>query len=368
MTGRPDAGKIPAIIIHDENEQAGRIRRLVIAFSGYVLAFLCAAFPGHLLGFSRGVDWTGIFLFLVVPFVAFYVCLFVLMYTGINRRFRDPGLIFVQQFVGIIVTTVACYYAIDTIRGACLILYIHIFYFGVFHHRLRGFILLLLETALLYTVLIVLLHHYHPDAITVKTEIMRLIILMTALVWTAVMGNYLELLRSKLRQLAIRDELTGTLNRRELFKMLSREKSLADRSGIPFTICMLDLDDFKEVNDTCGYQTGDQVLREFAQAVKENIRAEDYLGRYGGEAFMVVFANFAYKEIGGNNLCVHRLREMTEKLSFPEISPAFRLTVSIGVSVYQTGDSIDTLVARAHAALYDAKRNGKNRVEFRHHA
>ncbi|MEW6079922.1 MAG: GGDEF domain-containing protein [Thermodesulfobacteriota bacterium] len=365
MTNRPGTVKIPTIIIHDGNEQAVRIRRLIIAFSGYVLAFFCVAFPAHLLGFTRDLNWAAIFLFQVLPFVAFYICLFILMHTGINRRFRDPGLIFIQQFVGIIITTVVCYYAIDSIRGACLILYIHIFYFGAFHHRPRGFVFLLLETVVLYTVLIVLLHRYHPAAIVIKTEVMRLIILMTALVWTAVMGNYLELLRSKIRQLAIRDELTGTLNRRELFKMLSREKSLADRSGIPFSVCMLDLDDFKGVNDTYGHQVGDQVLREFAQTVKENIRAEDYLGRYGGEEFLVVFANFAYREDSGDNRCVDRLREVTETLSFPEIAPDFRLTVSIGVSAYQAGDTIDALVARADAALYDAKRNGKNRVVFR---
>jgi diguanylate cyclase (GGDEF)-like protein len=365
MTGKPEEGKVPATFIDDDNEQTARMRRLVIAFSGYVLAFLCAAFPAHLMGFSRGVNWTEILLFQVLPFVAFYACLFILIYTGINRRFRDPGLIFVQQFVGIIVTTVACYYAIDAIRAACLILYIHIFYFGAFHHRPRGFILLLLETAVLYTALIFLLNRYHPSTITVKTEIMRLIILMTALAWTAVMGNYLEMLRSKIRQLAIRDELTGTLNRRELFKMLSREKSLADRSGIPFSVCMLDLDDFKAINDTWGHQAGDQVLKEFAQAVKENIRSEDYLARYGGEEFMVVFANFEYRQNSDNNLCVHRLREMTEKLSFPEISAAVKLTVSIGVSVYQPRESIDTLLARADEALYDAKRSGKNRVVCR---
>lgn len=363
MATNQDSHQFQVTAIDDEISQTTRIHRLVLAFSGYLFIVLCIATPAHFLGFSRFTNTLEILYFLVLPFAVFYLFLLLLIFTGFNKRFRDPELIFVQQFVGVLVATIICYFAVDSIRGACLILYIHIFYFGTFHHRPRGFAVLVAGTVILYSFMIFLLNRFHPEAITVKTEIMRLIILLTALVWTAGMGNYLEMLRSKIRQLAIRDDLTGALNRRELFRMLAREKSLADRSGIPFSVCMLDLDNFKGINDTHGHQAGDQVLKSFARGVKAIIRAEDYLARYGGEEFVVVFANFQCRE--NNRLCVDRLREMTQELTFPELAASIRVTVSVGVSTYQSGDTIDALMARADEAMYEAKRQGKNRVEFR---
>jgi len=128
MTNNTDTTIEPTALLNKENTQSARIRRLLLVFSSYMLVFFCVILPAHFFGFSHDVSWAGIFLFLVLPFASFYLCLFILMYSGISRRLVDPGLLFVQQFVGVIVTTVICYYAIDAIRGACLILYIHIFY------------------------------------------------------------------------------------------------------------------------------------------------------------------------------------------------------------------------------------------------
>ncbi|MFO8047582.1 MAG: GGDEF domain-containing protein [Desulfosudaceae bacterium] len=338
------------------------MRRFYIAIGGYAFAFVGVVIPGYLMGFARDLSMLQIVLYLVLPLLLINACFFIVFLTGLNRFFRDPGLTFWQQLVGLILATLICYHTAAEIRGACLILYIHIFYFGTFQGRYRDFFYPLVITIILYAGMIGVLHHYHPEALDIPTEIMRFLILLTALLWLMWMGRYLARLRTYIQHLAIRDELTGAYNRRQLFSLLEREKSRADRSGGTFTVCMMDIDDFKLVNDTYGHQAGDDILREFVRVLQQNIRREDYLGRYGGEEFLVVLTNHKCRDADDES--VQRLRQVTENISFEATTGLPGITVSIGVSTYQAPESIDMLIARADQALYEAKRKGKNRVEL----
>ncbi|MFP4040872.1 MAG: GGDEF domain-containing protein [Desulfosudaceae bacterium] len=357
-----------AVSLEKERSQRSIMRRFYIAIGGYAFAFVGVVVPGYLMGFARDLSMLQILLYLVVPLLLINACFFIVFLTGLNRFFRDPGLTFWQQLAGLILATVICYHTAAEIRGACLILYIHIFYFGTFQGRYRDFFYPLVVTVILYAGMIVLLHYRHPEALDIPTEIMRFLILLTALLWLMWMGRYLARLRTYIQHLAIRDELTGAYNRRQLFSLLEREKSRVDRAGGVFTVCMMDIDDFKLVNDTYGHQAGDDVLREFTRVLQQNIRREDYLGRYGGEEFLVVLTN--HKCHDPDDESVQRLRRVTENISFQETTEIPGITVSIGVSTYQAPESIDMLIARADQALYEAKRKGKNRVELsrEHHA
>ena len=99
-------------------------------------------------------------------------------------------------------------------------------------------------------------------------------------------------------------------------------------------------------------------MKAVANAFKANIRGEDYVARVGGEEFIVIFINFECRDPEAGN--IQRLLEVTERLRFPDLSPAFRITASIGIAVYQAKESIDDLIARADKALYEAKASGKN--------
>jgi diguanylate cyclase (GGDEF)-like protein len=159
--------------------------------------------------------------------------------------------------------------------------------------------------------------------------------------------------------LAIRDELTGSHNRRHLLELIEREQNRSARAGRPFCVCLLDIDYFKRVNDTYGHSAGDTVLRTFAHAVARQVRDVDSFGRYGGEEFLLMLPE---TRIDAAAVLVERIRAHVETLRFPDIDPDLGLSVSIGVAQYRDGETIAQMIARADKALYLAKSGGRNRV------
>lgn len=162
--------------------------------------------------------------------------------------------------------------------------------------------------------------------------------------------------------LAIRDGLTGLLNHRRLLERLQEETSRSLRYYHPMTLLMIDVDYFKRYNDTYGHQQGDEVLRILAKILQQNIRRSDIVGRYGGEEFVIVLPE-TRKEAAV--VLAQRLCEIVAATPFPGYpgGPSTRCTISIGVATYpEDGFTVSDLVAAADAALYRAKRFGKNRV------
>jgi diguanylate cyclase (GGDEF)-like protein len=168
----------------------------------------------------------------------------------------------------------------------------------------------------------------------------------------------LEQALTVINELAIRDELTGSHNRRHLMKLIEEERYRAGRSGNLFCLCLLDLDFFKNVNDTYGHSAGDTILREFARTVQAEIRARDCFGRYGGEEFLLMLPETMLEEALG---LAEQVRLRIQQLAFPDISEDLHLTVSIGLAEYRAGESIGQTIARADEALYAAKSSGRDR-------
>lgn len=348
------------IIPTDDRRQALRVRRFLIALGGYlllmfVLVFIFAA------GYTRGLTLLGFSAILFGHLLANFI-IFMLFHTGINVRFADPSLTMLQILVGILFCTVLSYYSADAMRGVILMVYILIFMFGTFRLKLVDFFMLVAVAVILYGGTVMLLYFSHPETVSPRLEIMRTFSLLMALGWVSLMGNYIAQLRIRIKRMASHDHLTDIFNRREAFDILSREKAFSDRSGIPFSVCMIDLDNFKQINDNYGHLAGDAVLKAVAAAFTDNVRNEDYVARYGGEEFLVVFVNFECRENSAG--CVQRLIDVTEALRFPDISNSLRVTASLGVTAYRPLESIDTLISRADKAMYDAKAKGKNRAEF----
>ncbi|WP_019142936.1 bifunctional diguanylate cyclase/phosphodiesterase [Noviherbaspirillum massiliense] len=169
----------------------------------------------------------------------------------------------------------------------------------------------------------------------------------------------LERALNTIQELAIRDELTGTNNRRHLIKLIEDEKTLANRTGNSFCICLLDIDHFKRINDTYGHSVGDRVLKVFADTVQSKIRAIDCFGRYGGEEFLLMLPQTMLDEA---QALAERVRISTEQIDFSEIARNLTVTVSIGISEFRPGDTVSQLIAWADQALYQAKSSGRNRV------
>ena len=165
----------------------------------------------------------------------------------------------------------------------------------------------------------------------------------------------------KVQALATTDELTGLLNRRELFRIGNEIFELSKREDIPVSTIMFDIDLFKRINDTYGHSTGDQVLAELAALCKEHIRDQDILCRYGGEEFTVVLPG---TDQATAQVIAERLRRTVEATPLHTDRGDLLITVSFGVSSLKKDHaSMAVLVDEADAAMYLAKNMGRNRVE-----
>ncbi len=158
-------------------------------------------------------------------------------------------------------------------------------------------------------------------------------------------------------KMSTRDFLTGAYNRRKFEELLTLEMERAERYQHPLSIAMLDIDDFKTVNDTYGHQAGDGVLQELARLVARHIRGVDYLARYGGEEFVVLAPE---TDLAGMHRIAEKLRQAVEAHAFQRQN---RITISLGVAQFGPEDTPAAFIKKADAALYRAKAKGKNKVE-----
>ncbi|MCM1338107.1 MAG: GGDEF domain-containing protein [Muribaculaceae bacterium] len=177
-------------------------------------------------------------------------------------------------------------------------------------------------------------------------------------------------LRDKMKTLSTTDELTGLHNRRYLLERMEQEISRAKRYTTPLSVLLFDLDFFKVVNDIYGYEWGDVLLRSIADKLKQLIRKEDILTRYGDEEFIVVLPNTSEDNAF---LFAERFRKDIEKMEFIPAGEEERhpITISGGISTFpcipDTEEDANTIIRYAEHALYNAKKRGKNKiVQFSH--
>ena len=241
----------------------------------------------------------------------------------------------------------------------------------VFHGKMRG--IFFFSTLVLYSTFI-LIELYHPNNFVPypDRESWYMDVLFGFVLSFLASGGlaYFTLVRYKaakretevvLKQLevsAITDPLTGVFNRRHLMVRLDEEMRLAFDNGAPLTICIIDVDNFKSVNDTYGHLCGDEVLEKMAETVKGCIGENDIFGRYGGEEFIIVFPNC---ELPAALETINRCFDALRKNEWPHDQS---ITVSGGVSTYTKGLSYSKFLEKADRNLYKAKRNGRNRVEY----
>jgi diguanylate cyclase (GGDEF)-like protein len=160
-----------------------------------------------------------------------------------------------------------------------------------------------------------------------------------------------DLLRS-----ANEDYLTGLYNRRKISQILTTEIGRCERYKRIFSIIMIDIDDFKQTNDTFGHNSGDTLLIDVAHIIRNAVRNTDFTGRWGGEEFLVICPE---TDASGATSLAENIRSVIESNNF---NNAGKKTASFGVTVYNDDKDIRSIIKRADDALYTAKNNGKNRV------
>jgi diguanylate cyclase (GGDEF)-like protein len=165
---------------------------------------------------------------------------------------------------------------------------------------------------------------------------------------------------SKLEETANRDELTGLYNRRKMDEILSREIAFSKRYGEPLSLMMMDIDYFKSVNDSYGHHAGDHYLVEFAKVLREEVRLVDYVGRWGGEEFIILLPKTNVEQAKG---LAERLRYAVEVMQIESGRGLISRTVSIGIASAQSGKmDVDEIIRHADEAMYRAKQQSGNCV------
>jgi diguanylate cyclase len=155
------------------------------------------------------------------------------------------------------------------------------------------------------------------------------------------------------------DQLTGVLNRRGLNEAFEVESARSDRSGEPLSVALLDVDNFKSLNDTHGHAVGDRALQHLAEVVRKTVRPTDVVARYGGEEFVVVLPNTGRSEAAD---IMARVQRQLTRVFFLQHNERLLITFSAGVTQRQPGEGQPEVLTRADRALYLAKGSGKNKV------
>jgi diguanylate cyclase (GGDEF)-like protein len=176
--------------------------------------------------------------------------------------------------------------------------------------------------------------------------------------WFNKLSDKLEKDYSKIEHRSLTDKLTQISNRTHTDEYLQEQLRQAQQTQNRLIAIIIDIDHFKYINDNHGHLAGDRVLQEFSLLLKENIRSQDFIGRWGGEEFIIIMPNIDPEQAARN---IERLREEIEAHDFPK---AGKVTASFGVTVSTDDDTPESLIERSDENLYIAKKEGRNKVIF----
>lgn len=351
-----------------QDHQQLRLRRALLASgAGAAHTLICW------LGLQQGYFWlsTGTWWLLTLAAWIGYVGFPWLIYRNYNLKFKDPSLTRLQILWYVGFNSLFLYFAPDMRAILCMHFFV-VMLFGIFRAQPKGFAFLV--ALLLSAYFLPLFAHLilRPAAgIDFKFEFLLAIGFSFILLGIGLVGMEISRLRHALKQrnlalneamhkissMAITDELTTLCNRRHLMNILRRQKGLADRGDYDFTLCFVDLDYFKRINDTFGHQAGDKTLQAVAKVLQASVRDVDYVARLGGEEFVLLLVRTGLRDAAQ---VAERVRIAIEMLDLSDIETGLKLTVSQGIAQYQRSESIEEVMHRADLALYEAKRCGRN--------
>ncbi|HJW55327.1 MAG TPA: GGDEF domain-containing protein [Burkholderiaceae bacterium] len=277
------------------------------------------------------------------------------------------------QGIFAVLCIVAGYIIAGPIRGAMLALLLVVLVFCAFTlerrsaHRMSAFAVFLLGTSMIW------LAHSDPVRFAPWIETAHFLLATATLFIVANLTSTLRDLRTKLKAqkseltaaleriqtLATRDELTLLANRRSMVELLEKEERRARSIDLPDCVALLDIDWFKQVNDTYGHEAGDEVLRAFARQALVSLRASDKIGRWGGEEFLVLLPD---TDQDAARAVLDRFREDVAALHFPAYTPSLRVSFSAGLVKMMPQEPARDALRRADEALYAAKHGGRNCV------
>ncbi len=349
-----------------------RLKRMIWGFGNHACSAMAVA--GLYLG---GFLPESVVLVFFAVTVLINTLLVLTIQSGINLRFSDPSMTMAQILLPVIPSLYVMYFvALPQGRLVFLLLATGGLLFGALALDRRQMLTIASLFWLGYLALVLILFVRAPARVYWPLEAVTLFAYASTLSIVAYLGSFISGLRSELGkrnrelktanlelvELATRDPLTSLPNRRTVIEQLEREIARSERqtSGPKVLgISVLDIDHFKRVNDTYGHQAGDEILRKVSRVLEATVRKGDYIGRIGGEEFLLIFP----ETIPGNTIpAAERIRRAVAALRFEELPEDYQVTVSQGIAIHQHGESLEATFKRADEALYQAKNSGRNQV------
>ena len=355
--------------LHDPKQRLRLKRTLLAVAGGMVHTFLCWLFLRW--NYFRSTEQE--FFYLFGLFWLVHLVFPMLIISDLNKHFKDPSLTLLQMAWATICVMITVYFIYE-LRMVVLMYYLLVMIFGAFRLRLKDFLIVDAIAIIGYGLAIAFILYNQAEILNRRVEYIKWAGFSVVMTSFALLGANLSALRHNYRKqggllakaleqvqhLAVSDELTGLWNRRYAIKFLQGQKALAERGGHCFSICYIDLDYFKEVNDKYGHHAGDLVLQKTSQEMAGQLREIDCLARFGGEEFLAVLplADQAAAVTVGR-----RLLEKVRLMEFDGVLSGLRVTLSMGIAEFISGETVDDLLHRADQAMYQAKNQGRNKVE-----
>ena len=347
-----------------------RVRRFLMAMAAYGA---CMPLLGiaYLLGLMSGFGATST----AVACIAVNAGLWIVFDTRFNERFADPSLTWVQVVLATLLIMWAVYHA-DHNRGLILMMSLVVLAYGTFRFTTREFMLAAGLVLAGYAAVINALFWLKPEKVDVPLEGFQWVMLALVLPTFALVGGRLSELRQRLRrtneelssalstiqQMATHDTLTGLPNRALFGESLQHALARAERHSRPLALFFIDLDRFKNINDTLGHSVGDRVLQEAGRRLQGAVRSSDLVARLGGDEFVLLIEEYAdAAQLGDIATKVLAAFAPTLTVAGQELG----LAASVGICTYPSdGRDAQALVSNADIAMYRAKEQGRNRFCF----
>jgi diguanylate cyclase (GGDEF)-like protein len=350
-----------------DRKQRIRMRRTLVAAGVYFIAALGQLWAADV-GLADPHMAQALMLCLAPGLFGFYM----VMRLGLNLRFADPALT-LQQMVFAIVAMAAAYVINPPLRGMLLMIFALVLVFAAFTlspkaSRALGF----LAVTVLGLVMFAMAHHA-PQVFDPTIELIHFAFAAVVLPVISLLAGDLSAMRTSLKQqkkdlqdalarihkLATRDDLTGLVNRRHMEELAELEQRRSLRSGSAPSLCLVDIDHFKRVNDQHGHAAGDEVLRLFSRLAGQSMRETDVLARWGGEEFLVMLPDTHTLEA---RIGFERLRRLLALEHSWGNRSHLRVSFSAGLTEWRLGEPLRDALARADSALYEAKAAGRDRL------
>ncbi|MBC7994812.1 MAG: GGDEF domain-containing protein [Rhizobacter sp.] len=301
-----------------------------------------------------------------------FAVFFITIRSGRNLRYAEPSLT-VPQMVFAILCGAVGYAIAGRGRGGAFPILMVIFMFSMYSLPPATVLRTSFFAVAVFGITMLVMAHRNPAVYEPAVEWGHFIMIAIMVPAIAVLAGQLSRLRDRLRrqkkdialalariqELATRDELTGLINRRHMLELMEQERQRGVRSGQSFCIAVIDIDDFRHINDKHGHAFADQLLRRFANEALNAIRISDLLCRWDGKEFLLMLSN-TRASLG--RVSLERLRERIQALPVELQGAAMHMSFCAGVTEHHAGETVADTVQRAEHALLNAKAGGHNRV------